>query len=306
MTMMIKSLYRNIIGHLIIFAFNVMLALPVWLLMLLAEFFGFIFCVCGFSLKKVAMNNLRLAYGNRKSETEMKAIANESMKNMVRMMFELIVFWKPSYTPRLKEFPIEGEIHLKNAVKKEAGILIIGNHIGNFILLLVALSLKGYRVAYVFKEPKSETFRNHIRRLDTRFNFTLIPMRPRQAAYKKAMETLEQKKIFYTSLDQDKRGNALGVEFFGEKAAMPVGPAVMILKTGATVLPIYMERTGTLQHTIHVLEPMEPHITGDKETDIHHCLKKINERVEKMILANPEEWFWVHRRWKRSHKFSDQ
>ena len=58
-------------------------------------------------------------------------------------------------------------------------------------------------------------------------------------------------------------------------------------------------------HKVIIEKPVELEITGDKETDIYNNLKKFNSVIEIEIMTNPEEWWWVHNRWKRSYKYQE-
>jgi len=301
----IRPYIRSVSSNLIIAFLMIVLKIPEAIIWLISEIGGWLLCTFGFSLKKVAMNNLRIAYTDKLSKKELKVIARESMKNMVRMMCELTVFYRPSYIKALKDLPVEGEEYLKKALKKNKGVLIIGNHIGNFVLLNTALAQKGYKISFIFKEPKNEKLRGFLRKFQAKISYTVISVKPRKEAFKKAFDTLRRKEILYTSLDQDTRGTAIGVDLFGVKAAMPSAPAHMILETQAAVLPVYTKRTGWLKHKIIVLEPVDVEVSGNREKDVYSWLKKINSSIEEMILDNPREWWWIHRRWKRGYRYSE-
>jgi len=302
----VRPFIRSVTSNLIIAFLIIVLKIPESIIWLISEIGGWVLCTFGFSLKKVAMNNLRIAYKDKFSRKELEVIARESMKNMVRMMCELTVFYRPSYLKALKDIPVEGEKYLKKALKNDKGVLIIGNHIGNFVLLNTALAKKGYKISFIFKEPKNEKLREFLRSFQAKISYTVIPVKPRKEAFKEAFDTLRRKEILYTSLDQDTRGTAIGVELFGVKAAMPSAPAHMILETQAVVLPVYTKRTGWLKHKIIVLEPIDVKVSGNNEKDVYNLLKRINSSIEQMILDNPREWWWIHRRWKRGYRYSEK
>ena len=109
--------------------------------------------------------------------------------------------------------------------------------------------------------------------------------------------------ILWVALDQATHGRAMGVEFFSVKATMPMGPAELVIKTGAAMLPMYIKRNGWMDHTIVVKEPLNVQLTLDEQKDVYNVLKKINEELEEIILENPEEWWWVHKRWKHANKY---
>ena len=96
------------------------------------------------------------------------------------------------------------------------------------------------------------------------------------------------------------------MEFFGVKAATARGPAILALRTGAVVVPVYARRDGWLRHTIVIMEPIELEYTNDKEEDLDKNLRRFNAVIEQEVLENPTEWWWVHERWKRAHRYDQE
>jgi KDO2-lipid IV(A) lauroyltransferase len=267
-----------------------------------AEVSASVFWHVGFYWRKRAMENLRFVYKDKLTEKELKDIAKESMKNIVRVMCELIAIPKLQETA-FKNMVVSGEAYLKEALSKGDGVIGLGNHVGNFIYMVVGLTMKGYPISYMFKEPENKQISGFLWDLKKRLNLSPIPLHPRKQAIKKSFIWLKKKNLLWLALDQDARKGDVGVEFFGIKAATPQGPAVLATKTGSVVLPMYVKRKGWLAHEINIWPPIEMVNTSDKEADKYTNLKKMNEITEKMILDNPKEWWWIHRRWKRSYRY---
>lgn len=285
--------------------FYLVLLMPGGVIHAVAEILGWLFWHLGFYWRKQAMKNLRFVYQDRLPEKELRRIARESMKNVVRVMCELIAIPRHMETV-FKDMTIKGEEHLKKAMSSGNGVIALGNHVGNFIYMIVGLTQMGYPVSYIFKEPEDKNISTFLGDIIRRLNLSPIPLHPRKRAIKKSFVWLKQKGILWLALDQDARKGDVGVEFFGIKAATPQGPAVLAMKTGSTVLPMYAKRKGWLKHEVIILPPLKMVNTGDKEADKYTNLKRMNEVTEKMILDNPEEWWWIHRRWKRAYRYQDE
>jgi len=282
--------------------FYLIFKMPEVVIRALAEVFGWMFWFFGFHWRKQALKNLRFVYKDKLPHKELKRIAKASMKNIVRQICELIVIPRHQNTV-FSEMIISGEDHLKKAISDGSGVIGLGNHVGNFIYMIVGLTLKGYPVSYMFKEPEDKNMKEFLWNLKRRMNLNPIPLHPRQQAIKKSFVWLKKKGLLWLALDQDARKGDVGVEFFGVKAATPQGPAVLATKTGATVLPMYVKRRGWMKHEVIIWPSIAMVNTGDKEADKYTNLKKMNEITEKMILDNPEEWWWIHRRWKRAYRY---
>lgn len=101
---------------------------------------------------------------------------------------------------------------------------------------------------------------------------------------------------------REKRSKGVYVDFFGEPVPTTRGIATIGMKTGVPVLPLYLERKGFLRYVIRCNKPLEMERKGDIEELIHKNTRKINAFLESIIIENPDEWFWVHRRWGRARR----
>jgi KDO2-lipid IV(A) lauroyltransferase len=114
------------------------------------------------------------------------------------------------------------------------------------------------------------------------------------------MRYLKENNIVAILGDQrEKRSRGIFVEFFNEKVPTSKGIATIGMKTGAPVVPVYFLREGFLRYKIVCNEPLEMERKGNINELIYRNTRKINAFLESIILKNPDEWFWVHRRWGR-------
>jgi len=194
---------------------------------------------------------------------------------------------------------------LKEALKRGKGVLALGSHVGHFLLLICVLSHRGYPFSFIFKEPNEKGFNELLWDIMKDLKLDPIPLKPRSKATKRSISTLRKNGILWLALDQGTRDADVGVEFFGIKTATARGPAVLSTRTGAVVLPMYVKRSGWLKHKVIIGKPVDLEITDDKEADIYNNLKKFNSVIENEIMTNPEEWWWLHNRWKRSYKYQE-
>jgi KDO2-lipid IV(A) lauroyltransferase len=285
--------------------FSLVMRLPEPFARVTAEILGRVFWLFGFPWRKLSMANLRIAYKDTRTKKELKAIARDSMINIIRMVVELTVICRPPYTTA-RETRIEGKEHLTRIVQQGKPVLILGSHVGNFLMVILALTVQGYPVHYIFKQPQSGSIADFIVKLNRDMNLNPIPLKPRSEATKRSLGTLRKKGILWIALDQNVREGDVGVEFFGIKAATARGPAILAQRTGAVVLPVYARRQGWLKHTIIINEPIELVHTDDKDRDIYNNLKRFNTVLEQEVLDNPTEWWWLHERWKRSHRYDQE
>lgn len=96
-----------------------------------------------------------------------------------------------------------------------------------------------------------------------------------------------------------KRSKGTFLPFLRDTASVNIGPAVLALRTKALVLPIFLQRVGAGRYTVHVEEPLDPtQLQGPMQDKVKTMASFYTHAVEKMILRFPEQWFWMHKRWR--------
>jgi KDO2-lipid IV(A) lauroyltransferase len=88
------------------------------------------------------------------------------------------------------------------------------------------------------------------------------------------------------------------VDFFGRPACTGAGLAVLALRSGAPVLPMFMARQKSGKYKF-ILKPLvEISQTGDYERDLLENTQRFTRVVEDVVREYPDQWFWIHQRWK--------
>ena len=100
-------------------------------------------------------------------------------------------------------------------------------------------------------------------------------------------------------LDQNAHSGEVYVPFFGHPAATAAGPAVLARRTGAAILPVFVRRRPDGTHVATFLPLVEFTVTDDQERDIQEITERATAVIEAQIRAEPSQWFWIHRRWKK-------
>jgi KDO2-lipid IV(A) lauroyltransferase len=100
-------------------------------------------------------------------------------------------------------------------------------------------------------------------------------------------------------MDQDTGVEGVFVDFLGRKAHTPVGPAALGLATGAPIVPMAIHWEAGHRHVIEICEPLWPQPSGDRERDLKEISLRLNRELGRFILAHPEQWVWMHDRWRR-------
>jgi KDO2-lipid IV(A) lauroyltransferase len=100
-------------------------------------------------------------------------------------------------------------------------------------------------------------------------------------------------------VDQSRRREGVDVNFFGHRVPATPAAAFLSIRCKCPILPIFCIREASGQLTIHVGQPIKTKWSGDLRSDVQANTQLITDAVEGMILKYPEQWFWVHKRWKK-------
>lgn len=242
--------------------------------------------------RKIALYNLSVAYGDSIPEKEKKRIARESFCHMVTALVEF--FRIPVILKEAKErFTFEGTEYLDRAFAKGKGILFVISHVGAWEYLAFLPYLRGYPCSVVVRPVRNPYIYQWIQ--DLRKQTQLNPIE-KSKAVRKVLVELKNNHLAAVLIDQWAGPEGMWVDFFGKPTSTTTVPVRFAQKTGCILIPAFCIRTGNGRYTIHVDAEIE--IQDKEDLWEEKTTREINRRLEKTILAYPEQWTWVHRRWK--------
>jgi len=251
--------------------------------------------------RKVALQNLYLAFGQEKSASEIQGVARRAFQNLGMMAMEFFRIPRLSMEDFKKKVSVEGlDEALRLLEKKKGGLLLIG-HFGNWELMGFMSKVIGNPIMVIAKPMKKnrwvDQFITEIR------NAAGLEVISNVKASRKVIRALSQNRVVGILIDQRaKRSEGVWADFFGRKAPTTPGLAVLAMKTGAPVLPVFMIRNGFQNHRLLIKKPLELIRTGDIKKDVEANTQLFNQTLESMIRQYPDQWFWVHRRWERKKR----
>ena len=200
---------------------------------------------------------------------------------------------------KLEELIIfEGLEHLEKALERGRGVLALSGHLGNWELPLPMISRHGPEVYVVYKELKhaaGETFRRMIR--DDRGVHGIS----RHGAARGVLKALKKNAMVGFVLDQNMTADeGVFVDFFGMPACTMLGLAVLAERSGAVVLTLCCYRDANdWHHHIRFGAPIElERGEQDRNANTRANTARFTLELEQMIRQRPEQWIWMHKRWK--------
>jgi Kdo2-lipid IVA lauroyltransferase/acyltransferase len=226
--------------------------------------------------RRAGMRNLRMAMPEL-SDRERLAILRGSFSSLGRLLV--------------------GFEHYETAVKRGQGVIFLTGHFGSWELSCFAHSLHGHPMKFVVREIDNARVERLIGSYRERAGNT--PIEKRHAS-RDILRALRNNETIGILVDQNTtRDEGVFVDFFGIPAATTPAIATLALRTGAAVVPGFLiwDRK-TRKHRLHFDPPMELITTGDPARDILENTRACNAVLERMIRLYPDQWLWIHRRWK--------
>lgn len=243
--------------------------------------------------------NFNIVFGDSLAKREKRVIARRAVRNLLNVPVVSVYYAHPKNLPRvLDDITFVGLDRLKQALEGKKGVIGLGAHIGNFVLLSIALGQTDLPFITVTKDPRDKNLKGRFERWKRACGLTWIDADGGAAATKQILRALRDNSIVYLISDERKKHDGIIVPFFGRPALTAAGPAVLSLRTGAPVVPFFIYEHARHKHTIEVLPPLEAEKTGDYQQDIYLLTEKANRAISDMIRKHPDQWAWTNPRWR--------
>jgi KDO2-lipid IV(A) lauroyltransferase len=184
----------------------------------------------------------------------------------------------------------------RRGLERGRGVVVVGAHLGNWELQAWAVARAGIPLHAVGKENVDPRLTRLMDRFRARGGVWNI-WRGQPGAAVALLKALRRGEALAMLIDQDTNVQSVFVPFFGHPAATPRAAADLVLRTGAAacVCLVHRRPDGTYRATS---EEVPPPSTGDAERDAVELTARFTARIEAAIRAHPEQWVWMHQRWK--------
>jgi Kdo2-lipid IVA lauroyltransferase/acyltransferase len=225
-----------------------------------------------------------------------ETIIRNNFKNLGRSLAEIIKIYFGSGRKIMDAVHIEGIEHLHAARAKGKGVLLITGHCGNWELLALSASAVLFPISIVARPINNPYINKFVERARKKYGNSIIY---KKNALKPIMQGLKNNDCIGILMDQaviPEEGYV--IDFLGRGAWTTKMPALIARKTGAAAIPAFIHRENH-GHTIRVYPAVELSGDVDKENALKTDTEKFSSFIEGYIREHPDEWLWIHRRWKR-------
>ncbi len=245
--------------------------------------------------RHVAKRNLLAAYSAERTYAEICRLARNSFRHIGMAFIDSLCIGKHLGSRHSDLISVEGIEHAEAAFRNGKGLLLATPHFGNWELLaLLAQQLSGplHSVTRAIVNPHIE---RHVLRTRKLWGMHLID---KKNAARRILSCLRENSAVIILMDQNAGGEGIYVNFFGRRASTFATVASLARRTGAPVLILYsvMDDDKRYRFVFETLADMKT--SHDVREDVLRMTAAITARFEQVIREHPQQYFWVHQRWK--------
>ncbi len=246
--------------------------------------------------RAIGYKNLDIAFGDKLSPQEKQQILRSNFRNLGKSLVEIIHFQKMTKSYLREKVKIVGQENYLAAMDKGKGMIYLTAHFGNWEISSHAQSAAGYPLSIVVRPLDNPYLDEVTTRLRTMYGNKLLA---RRNGLKQIISALKNKEAVGILMDQNTpRSKGIFVDFFGKPACTVPVIAILTLRYSVPVIPGFIVRTGFDTHTLYLGPEIEIQRTGDAQKDIEVNTANFNKIIEDFIRRYPDQWFWIHNRWK--------
>ncbi len=274
--------------------FGLLAVLPEWLAYSSIAGLGRLYYRCSSKRQCAGMRMLRNAYPDERDEQKLQRLGRVATGNTFKVALDLARVNKFIRKGRLADVldlsPLEG-------VLPTPPFIGVTGHQGSWEMAGVGMTLftgaQAHVVARVFSNPLLQDWLVRNRRQAN------VHIHPKRGGIRGMARGLEQGGIGLQAVDQNQRMRGLFVPFFGELASTDRAAASLSLRSGYPIVVGRCERVGKgFRFRIHSNPPIVPKRTDDRDGDLRRMVTEMNRQLEAHILASPEQYLWIHDRYR--------
>ena len=244
----------------------------------------------------VSLDNIQKSFGDSMDRVKAKRLNRKVLRHFGQMLFEIPHIFRLNQSNRDEYMYFLNEENLYNALKKGRGVFVLTGHFGNWELMCASISLTLGHSSVIARPFDFDPLDRLMNQLRSRFGTEVVP---KHRAMRKIMSAVKKNQVVGILLDQNVDWyDGVFVKFFGRWACTNKGLALIAMKTGTPVIPVFSVKQKDGRYCIIFDEEVKLMNTGDKTRDVEENTALFTGVIEKYIKQYPDHYFWFHRRWK--------
>ncbi len=291
-----KKISRKALYYLTLAGVFIASSIPIEIARAMGRFLGKAAFYIFASERRKTISHLNACFGDKKSASEKRQIAIKCFSSLGESFFDILIL--PKLILKGEDcIDIENVEALEECKKSGKGTLVISGHIGAWELIPCKLNACGFKMSVIARDINNQG----INRLLVNYrekHGTKTFLRNDPGSARRILRELKKGNNVAALIDQDTKVDSCFVEFFGKEASTPIGPAKFAIAGKTNIIVVYIVKEKDGKNIIKVKGPLKIEKTGDKKIDALKITKKATQIIEGCIREYPDQWVWMHRRWK--------
>jgi KDO2-lipid IV(A) lauroyltransferase len=246
--------------------------------------------------RRIVRRNLQFAHPHW-TRDQIKTMSRQVFQNLGISFVEFLQTTTLSRKQLLSRLRVEGLENLQTALESKNGLIFVSAHLGSWEtgLLFISCYIR-QPILGVVKKIRFAPLNRWVLQMRSLYGIKIVY---KKGALNEMRRMLRQGGVIGLLVDQSRRSEGVDVNFFGHWVTATPSAAFLSIRCKSPVLPIFCVRDNRGRLTVMMQPPLEMKRTGDLRSDIQTNTQIITDVVEKAVRQYPDQWFWVHKRWKK-------
>jgi len=285
--------FKKIKTDLAVFLARLLAKLPIGWVLMFGHFFGWMIWLIPNKRKKIAARNIELCFPEFSDLQQKKLLKNNLISTGQGFAETLIAYWGRQ-DKFMADFEFSGLEYVEQAFAENKGCILLSCHLHSMELVIRAINLtivnKGYMLA---RQHNNKIFEAHVDKARRAHCEKTIDKKD----IRTVLKSLKSNQAVFYVPDQNFSYRCIYVDFFKQPAATVIAPVRLAQSSKAVVVPWFGFREGS-RWKVSFLKPLK----SFQDEDVESSLKHMNNLFEQQIRKHPEQYLWVHRRFKNHPK----
>jgi Kdo2-lipid IVA lauroyltransferase/acyltransferase len=245
--------------------------------------------------KKTVITNIKIAFPQL-NKNEIKKLAFRIYKSFLITLIEILCLPTTTKEEISNSITFENIELIKQKFNEGNGVILLSAHFGNWEYVALSSSAQlNLPFSVVVKDQRNPFVTDWMNSMRTKWLNEIVPL---GVSIRKVYQTLKSKKIVAMVADQRAPKESARIKFFGREVPVHTGPAVLAIKTGAPLLYGIPVRQPDFSYKTEMVEISKENLPEDENEKIIELTRRHMNYLEEYIRLYPEQWLWMHKRWK--------
>ena len=244
---------------------------------------------------RIAEDNLAHAFPDW-GAARRRGVALGVYRHFGRVLLDILWMARRERETILRQVDVTGAEHVEAARAAGRGALLVSAHVGNWELHGLAHGWLFGAIGVIARPLDNPALDARLCDVRRRPGNTVIY---KQRALPQVLRLLRENRAVAILIDQNvQEGDGVFVDFFGRPAATTTVAAALALKTGCALIPSHTELGEDGRYALVYEPPLAWTPSGDRALDVEAITQRLTSAIEAWVRRRPEQWLWLHRRWK--------